>query len=295
MIFPEEYKNIGFIHSKKANAHDKHFVYFLSQFLIEEDPDGGLSVYCVRHDGSDLLRSVAGVVCIASSSEVVRFDKPLNIKNRSLLIETAAKVCEAENKKNRSVNTVVFIGFDRHITFVHKPEVSEILDIQVIDIRPPDPPRLLECIERLCVANIFGDLNIRFSKKIADLVCYEGPNTVFPCSASGLVGKCLDTDTIDKDGSLLVGCHMSKRIFELRFPGLKYDFVDLCPMYSELTRPEMPFIMRCCQTKNTGKIIYINGFPGIVVHWGASEYAISQAVRKLAEYISDAKSLHDVA
>lgn len=281
MIFPEEYKTIGVSFSEKTIQTDEKYVYFLSEFLLKEDRSG-LSLYKISHTGTGFLRQVTETVRIAGPDEIVRFDRILNIKNRALLIETAARVCRENEAAGRHVNTVIFTGTDRHITFVHQPDESEIIEIQVIDIRPPDPPRLSDCISRLTEANVFGDLCIRFSEKTADISVYEGPRTVFPCSVSGLRGKYLDADTIREDGHLLVGCHMSRKIFETRFPELAYEFVDLCPMHSGKTKPDKPFIMRCCQSENSGKIVTIDGHKGIVVHWGASEYEICKAVRKLA-------------
>lgn len=289
MIFPAEYKRIGVVHLNEIDDSKKHFVYFLSEYLLKEVGDEGYSVHKVVHEGKDseLLRPVKSVEVIATEDQVFCYEKRINIKNRVLLIEKAAEICEIQQKKGNPINTVVFTGFDKHITFVHKPDLTKIKNIQVIDIRPPDPPGLIDCVRRLNESNIFGDLAVKFFEKVVDLTQYEGDNTMFPCSASELVGKCLDTDTIKENGYLLVGCQMSKRIFEQKFPGLKYDFVDLCPINSKLTKPEMPFVIRCCQVKNCGKIIHINGFPGIAVHWGVSEYETSEAVRKLAKYIDN--------
>jgi hypothetical protein len=180
--------------------------------------------------------------------------------------------------------TVVFKGFDKHLTFVKDPDVSEILEIQVIDIYPPEPPWLSDCIKRLSASNIFGDLQIRFTEKRADISIYQGEKTIYPCRSSGLFGKYLDSDILDEteDGWLLVGCDTSRQIIETLYPKMKYDFVDMCPMRSELTRPEKPFIMRCCKSEHSGKIVKINGLTGVVVHWGAGEWQIAESVRKLA-------------
>ncbi|WNY24234.1 hypothetical protein MmiHf6_15640 [Methanimicrococcus hongohii] len=287
MIFPDEYKTIGWTEKGKT-APDNQKIYFLSEYILEKT-DVGYNLYEIRHKGAGFLREPAESTLIAGDDEVLLCPEEMNIKNRTLLIETADKMLQIENKKRtdaggKPATTAVFKGFDKHLTFVKDPDVSEILEIQVVDVFPPEPPWLFNCIKRLNASNIFGDLQICFSEKLADLSVYQGEKTIYPCHSSGLRGKFLDSDKLDENesGWLLVGCDTSKQIIETLYPNLKYDFVDMCPMRSDLTKPEKPFIMRCCKSENSGKIIKINGQTGVIVHWGAGEWQIAESVRKLA-------------
>jgi hypothetical protein len=54
----------------------------------------------------------------------------------------------------------------------------------------------------------------------------------------------------------------------------------MCPLKAELYMPTKPFITRCCQSKKSG-MVNLNGIDGVVVHWGASEYDIVDAIRML--------------
>jgi len=279
MIFPDEYKHVGV--TKALPASIEQPIYFLTEYLIEEreNPDTGspeYAVYHVKKSGDGLLRKVEALELIASGAEVVRCARELNIKDRSLLIETAAKLCTGR------VNTVIFTGVDRHVTIVHDPDPSGILEIEILDVAPPEPAWLLQVVRRLEASGIFGDLQVRFTEKIIDLRQFEGENTVFPCSASGLKGKCLDSDILTEDGHLLVGCEISKTLFEMRFPELEYAFVNICPFKSEVVVPSKPFITRCCRSEKSG-LVKISGFEGAVVHWGASEYQVAEAVRSLVK------------
>lgn len=287
MIFPDEYKTIGWIDAEKE-VPDSDKVYFLSQYLLEKTA-GGYNLYEIEHRGSGFLREPAGSKLIAGADEILICPEEMNIKNRTFLIEAACKIISDENECRRKSNqkeatTVVFKGFDKHLTFVKDPDVSKILEIEVIDVYPPAPPWLSNCIMRLNASNIFGDLQIKFTEKRADLSVYQSDKTIYPCHASGLEGKFLDSDKLDEneDGWLLVGCDTSRQIIETLYPNMKYDFVDMCPMRSELTRPEKPFVMRCCKSENSGKIVQINNQTGVIVHWGAGEWQIAESVRKLA-------------
>ncbi|WP_214044343.1 hypothetical protein [Methanomethylovorans sp.] len=284
MIFPEEYKYVGVTKVHPDDAHEEP-VYFLSRYIIVEQPMGaeqGYSIFQIEHTGEELLRKVTNVKLIASGKQVIRYGKELNIKDRRLLIEKALELCKGD------VNTVIFTGFDKHVTFVHDPDISEIIDIEIVDVVPPEPSWLSLMVRKLEASGIFGDMSIRFKENTKDLRQFEGERTVFPCSSSGLDGKCLDSDIITEDGSLLVGCEISKKIFESRFPGLKYEFINICPYRSDIYTPQGPFVTRCCLSERSG-LATINGIKGAVVHWGASEFQVALAIRELVEQIRKEK------
>jgi hypothetical protein len=277
MIFPDEYKHVGVTKALPEGTEEP--IYFLTEYLVEEreNPETGSSEYAVYHvhkSGEGFLRKVESLELIASGEEVVRYGRELNIKDRTLLIETALELCTGR------VNTVIFTGVDRHVTIVHDPDPSSILEIEILDVAPPEPAWLSQVVRRLETSGIFGDLQVRFTENIINLRRFEGQNTVFPCSASGLEGKCLDSDVLTENGHLLVGCEISKTLFEARFPELEYSFVNICPFKSEIVSPSKPFITRCCRSEKSG-LVNISGFEGGVVHWGASEFQVVEAVRKL--------------
>lgn len=281
MIFPDEYKHVGVTKALCQCAEEP--IYFLTDYMIveKENPETGsveYGIYHVKKSEGDLLRKVEALKMIASGEEVIKYGLELNIKDRTLLIETAAKLCTGR------VNTVIFTGIDKHKTFVHNPDLSSILEIEILDIAPPEPPWLSLVVRRLEASGIFGDLQVRFAEKIIDLRQFEGKSTVFPCSAAGLEGKCLDSDFLTENGHLLVGCDISKTLFETRFPDLKYSFMNICPFKSNIVVPSKPFITRCCRSEKTG-LVNISGFEGVVVHWGASEYQVAEAVRNLVHRI----------
>ncbi len=278
MIFPDEYKYVGVTHISPDDAHDEP-IYFLSRYIIvEQSTDIGkeYSIYRVEHTGEDLLRKATKTELIASAEQILKYDELLNLKDRRLLIEKASELCK------EGVNTVIFTGLDRHVTFVNDPDPSEIIDIEIVDVVPPEPSWLSLVVRKLESSGIFGDLSIRFKENMKDLRQFEGEKTVFPCSSSGLKGKCLDSDIVTEDGSLLVGCEISRKLFESRFPGLKYDFINICPFRSDIYTPQGPFITRCCLSERSG-LATINGIRGAVVHWGASEFQVAVTIRELVQ------------
>ncbi len=276
MIFPADYKSVGVTRTDPVERIGCP-IYFSTEYLIADLPSD-YSIYKVKSDGEGLLRRLVSLELIAKGKQVKKFSEKLDAHDRTRLIVSALTMCKG------ILNTIIFEGMDRHITFVHKPSLHEVMEIEIIDIMPPEPPWLASAIDRLVLSGILGELNIRFTKKLIDLRKFEGEKTVFPCYASELKGKYLDTDIDIEDNSELVGCDISKQIFELRFPGLTYKHINMCPLKAELYMPTKPFITRCCQSKKSG-MVNINGIDGAVVHWGASEYDIVDAIRMLVRVL----------
>lgn len=275
MIFPADYKMVGITYGDPAKKVGDDPIYFSTKYMIAYLPDGKCKIYRVEtQQTGSLLARAKSFELIAQGNEIVVHEAELDAHDKTKLILLALEKCKG------AVNTVIFKGKDKHITFVHKPSLCDITDIQIIDVIPPEPPWLSFAIQRLVNSGILGELNIKFKQTFIDLREFEGDNTVFPCNASGLKGKFLDTDSDIADNSTLVGCDISREIFELRFCDYTFKHVNMCPLRADLIKPSMPFITRCCQTKKTG-FININGHDGVVVHWGASEYDIVDAIRLL--------------
>lgn len=281
MIFPNDYKMVGITQGdpcKKPLGAEP--IYFATKYIIADLPDGNFKIVEVETEQTgSLFAKAKSFRVIATGNEIVVHETEHDAHNRTKLILLALE------KYNDTVNTIIFKGRDKHITFVHKPNLYDITYIQIIDVIPPEPPWLSFAIHRLEESGILGELNIKFERTYIDLREFEEENTVFPCNASGLNGKYLDTDSDIKDNSLLVGCDISKEIFDIRFPGFTYKHINMCPLKTELVSPTKPFITRCCQTKRTG-FIHINGHDGVVVHWGASEYDIVDAIRRLVNVMN---------
>lgn len=276
MIFPADYKSVGVTRTDPAGRIGGP-IYFTTEYLITH-LDSGYAIYRVRSEGEGLLKKLVSLELIAEGEQIKKHDEKLDSHDRTKLIESALELF------NGDITTVIFEGRDRHVTFVHEPSLHEVMDIEIIDISPPEPPWLSFAIKRLVKSGILGELNIRFTTKLIDLRQFEGEKVVFPCHASELKGKYLDTDVDIEDNSELVGCDISKQIFELRFPNLTYRHINMCPLKAELYMPTKPFITRCCQSKKSG-MVNINGIDGAVVHWGASEYDIVDAIRTLVKVL----------
>lgn len=284
MIFPIHCKHVGVVEGPFSESFEGP-IYFLTEYVISLDGDR-CAIFRVEHEGSGLIRNVRKIVQVSSEEETLFYEREVDLSDRTELIEIASRLCEP------LISTVVFRGVDRHITFVHRSDLSEIALVEVLDVTPPEPGWLWYNIERMVSSGILGELQLKFTPKIADLREYEdrGDTTIFPCSVSGLKGYFMDSvtrETVDNaDKITLVGCEITKKTFQERFPHIgsdQYGHIDTCPLKRV---PEHPFIARCCMKENSGPT-EINGMPGFIVHWGASPLEILEGVKHLATMIHE--------
>jgi len=270
MIFPEDYKTVGI----KDDERPGDPIYFSTEYLISRN---GPRLYRVTSVGEGFMRDVEKLELISSGSEIVEWPEKVDTRNRALMIELASGL------KQKGVRTVIFTGPDEHVTFVHEPDPSQILNIDILDVCPPNPPWLVYVIDRLESCGVLGDLTVRFRPKVLDLREFESESVYYPCRASGL-GRSLDSDRVVHDLPRIVGCEVSREIFRATYPGKEHEFVNICP--SQSIEPDGPFIARCCRSERRG-LTRKNGHLGVIVHWGDGPYQISEAIRCLVKALRE--------
>lgn len=266
MIFPEDYKTVGI----KDDERPGDPIYFSTKYLISRD---GPKLYRVTSSGEGFMREVETLELLSTGSEIAEWPEKVDTRDRALLIELASSM------KPNGTRTVIFTGPDEHVTFVHEPDPSQILYIDVLDVCPPNPPWLVYVIDRLESCGILGDLTVRFRSKVLDLREFESESVYYPCRASGL-GRSLDSDQVVHDRPRIVGCEVSREIFLSNYPGKEHEFVNICPSGS--LEPDGPFITRCCRSERRG-LTRKDGHLGVLVHWGDGPYQISEAIRCLVK------------
>jgi hypothetical protein len=273
MIFPEHCRHVAVRDSDDQISLPAigERIYFSTRYVLVFWQKKA-AIYEVRSEGEGLLRSISAVFKISDFEETYIYTQKIDIFNRSKLIVTAAGLCSPPLK------AAVFQGFDLHWTFVSDPDLRVVTEIEVFDISPPDPPYLVTLIERLEAAGVFGDLSVRFAPIVQDLRKLS-TNAVFPCSASGIGSSHLDQRIVEMpENAVLVGCDISRQVFETRFPKQNIVHINICP--TKTIKPQKPFIAKCCKATRLGPIELL-GVPGYIVHWGANPYEVVAAVRSL--------------
>jgi len=270
LIFPTDYRYVGVAYESRPGDP----IYFSTRYLIYFGD--AVVIYEVEpQPGEGFMRMVRSMRPLAGGREILVYPEKVYTRDRTRLIELATALCRG------TVNTVIYQGSDKHLTFVHQPDPSAITEIEVLDVVPPRPSWLVSVIEDLDGAGLFGDLTLKFKSRILDLSRFEGEGVYFPCTASGL-GRSLDRDRVDVDDPLIVGCDVSKEVFMDVYPGKSFRFINTCPLSNDLLEPAGPFITRCCRSERTG-IRRSGGHLGVGGHWGDGAPKIAEAIRCLGE------------
>jgi hypothetical protein len=279
MIFPEHCKYVAVRDCDDLISRPLpgELVYFSSRYIVLFWQEQA-AIYEVNSNGEGVIRSISVVNKIADFTETSVYEQKVDIFNRSLLIKEAKRLCKPP------IKAVVFQGFDLHWTFVYDPDLNSVVEIEIFDITPPDPPYLVTLIKKLDDAGIFGDLSVRFKPIVQDLRKLN-VGSIFPCSAAGIGSRHLNRPGVQiEEGSVLVGCDMSRQVLEEQFPGSTFEFENICP--TKTIRPHKSFIAKCCRSARVGPI-ELFGIQGHVVHWGANPYEVASAIRDLVTRYTD--------
>ncbi len=260
MIFPEQYKHVGYASGKPCGEK----VYFLSRYLIHPVGDGFEIIEVALNPGEKgMMRSIVSSRKIAAQNEVYRYPKKVQLHDRARLVQLAI---------DSGYRCTLFTGLDEHMTFVLDPDLSGFLKIHVYDASPPRPS-LSAIVRELEAAGLFGELSVTFCHHIADITGLQAD--VYPCRAAGFE-KTLDADRLS-GGERIAGCMTGSQLAGECY-GSAFILENICPLAAI---KEEPFIARCCRAEREGPGVY-NGQSGMVVHWGASPARIASAVNELA-------------
>ncbi|MDD1728075.1 MAG: hypothetical protein LUQ50_03265 [Methanospirillum sp.] len=258
MIFPPHCKCVGYAGNKPVGDQ----VYFLSQYLIHEVPEGYEILGVEVGEGIGMMRPVKQVSLIARADEVFQYPERVILHNRGDLILRAA---------DTGRRCVIFTGIDEHKTFICDPDPGVLCTVHVYDVTPPRA-HLAETIRSLEATGLFGELEIRFEYHIRDI--RETGADVFPCRAGGF-SRTIDSDPL-AGGEQVAGCMTARQVLSECY-GHDFPVIDVCPANAVDAEP---FIARCCRAERSG-LQDINGKHGVVVHWGSSPKYIADAVYEL--------------
>lgn len=162
---------------------------------------------------------------------------------------------------------VVVEGRYSYVGFVIDPAPTR---IRVLDVVPPDPPKLLDQARR--VLDTADDLpSVALDVELLDLrtlaAGVTAPTVLFPCRASGLVADG-DSAYLDQRPEradwVMIGCARSREIHRW-FYGDEPPVIDSCPR-RRIHDDGVPTLVRCCLLEtgleHHGRVV--------VVPWGAS-------------------------
>ena len=181
-------------------------------------------------------------------------------------------------QSEHSGRSVVIEGMFSHIVYIKDLEP---LILNVVDSIPPSPSKL-GVLVRKALDSDFIDLPIIVHEDTVDMcskvseVKTEG--VMFPCKVSGITTDrptyFLDNDPELKHEVTLIGCNLSKRIFESLYR-FTPEFINVCP--ADNIRTKGKTIVKCCKVKE-GHVIEGDV---VKVPWGTTVPEIVDAIKDL--------------
>jgi hypothetical protein len=213
-----------------------------------------------------------GIVSLPDASRWID-DFTVDTGNPSALAEKARALGVTASE------TLVVNGLYEHVNFIHRPQPTI---IDVFDLSPPEPPRLLDMARRvLGNRNFPAVVLIPHIQSIPEMVRHLGDKPILvPCRVSQLKAMSrafyLDERPSRQDW-VLVGCERSRQV-HCHVYGDDPPRIELCP--KKLFFPERALaLMRCCMVERS---FSLSGNVAIVP-WGAELPLIENAIRALLD------------
>jgi hypothetical protein len=248
-------------------------VYRRTEFIVAVHDGARALVQVERADGDEILLPVKAARLLAGPDEVafVR-NASVDTGNASQLARVApagARVCVVE-------------GRFQHVNFIYAPAP---LPIRVVEVVPPDPPKLLEMARTVIEYDEdLPPLDLRLKPiDLRELAArHPAGHYLFPCRCAGLD---LDADVSFLDAGppepadwTLVGCERSRQIHAALYDREPRERVDFCPLVVEGEPDDQLTLLKCCLRERG---IERHG-QRLTVPWGASLEEVRQALRQLA-------------
>ena len=244
--------------------------YARCEYLILNNKNKYAALRIFKEDSIGLFKKVTGfeILSLPEETDFVK-DETIDVLNipRLALVQS-----------QHPGRAVVIEGMFSHVVFIKdlKP-----LILNVVDSVPPSPSKLGVLVKKALDSDFIDHpilLNIRdidMSEKISE-VKTEG--VMFPCKVSGIVA---DKPTYYLDGNpelkhevTLIGCNLSKRIFESLYRK-NVEFINVCPADNIAEKGKT--IVKCCKVKE-GHVIEGDV---VKVPWGATVPEIVDAINDL--------------
>ncbi len=254
-------------------------VYRRTEFVVLAHDEDRTLVQVERapppEDGSDPLFLPVTAVHYLAGPDDVAF-----IRDDDVDTGNATQMARCALASGRRARVFVIEGRFQHVNFIVSPAP---LSIRLIEVTPPEPPKLLEMARKVIdydedlppIELLFSPIDLLTLARQA----HGGP-VLFPCRSSGLDLNApvhfLDEGPPEEPDWTLIGCERSRQIHAFFYGHDPAHRVDLCPkVVDDLT--DRPTLAKCCLIERG---IERSGARR-VVPWGATLEEVRQALREL--------------
>lgn len=180
--------------------------------------------------------------------------------------------------------TLICQGMYDHVNFIHRPDP---LVLRVVEVSPPDPPKLFHLIEHVLSYADLPPIKLELERiELKDLAADVHPSSfLVPCRSGGLdeLGApvhFLDERPATREDWTLIGCERSLQ-FHRHYYGDEPPRVEMCPRAIAGKR-NCPTMLKCCllefDIEHDGSVM--------VVPWGSDLAMVERALKELVSHAS---------
>lgn len=178
--------------------------------------------------------------------------------------------------------TLICQGKFDHVNFIHHPDP---LVLRVVEVSPPDPPKLFHLIEHVLTYADLPPIKLELERiELRDLAARVKPHAyLVPCRSGGLddLGApvhFLDERPAEREDWMLIGCERSLQ-FHRHYYGDEPPRIEMCPRAIAGKRNGLT-ILKCCLLEfgieRDGSVM--------VVPWGSDLAMVEQALKEIVRH-----------
>ncbi len=264
----------------------RHFlgreVYRRTGFIIARRGDEVAVLRVTKASEQPLFSPVVDLQILAGPAESVLAHAPeVDTSNPTHMARAARALAPA-------ARCVVVQGRYEHVSFILDPAP---IHIRVLDVVPPEPPKLLDQARR--ILEVAEDLPpTELQPELIDLRelarGHPADRYLFPCRGSGVIPDGGAVDYLDQRPAhrqwTLVGCARSREIYRW-FYEEEPHYLEMCPR-TLLNHRDLPTLTKCClleqQVRQEGLVV--------TVPWGATLDQVRQGLERLIRTVEPAWS-----
>lgn len=279
----------------------QHSYYRGSEFLLLQNRDEWACVALEKHSDrpkEEIFHALTGMRVLGLPTNCVYLeDDSVDVLNPTALAAKGVEVLGYyELGGGVRPTTIIIKGEFNHLSFIHEPEM---LTINLHDIAPPQPPKLLHLARKVLGYHDVG-VPVLLEPRLVDIAGMAGEastrEVILPCYSGEAMpeGKnisFLDSlpDKLPEKGATLVGCKRSLDIYEQHYGKDPDSFHNLCPaddegLKEEETRPPSRTgltLAKCCMIGeghvSKGNVVYVGWGSTLADVEGALRYLVGRA------------------
>jgi hypothetical protein len=248
--------------------------YRRTDFVVLRQDDATAVIAITAPDRQSLFSPIDSVEVLALPETCAFADLPdIDTGNRSALAEAAHRLGIGPE------GTLVVRGKYEHVNFIHYPDP---LVIRVVEVAPPDPPKLFGLAQHVLSYADLPPLRLELERiDLNDLAAGQNPPAfLVPCRSGDLDRFSAPVYFLDERPETrrdwtLIGCERSLQ-FHRHYYGDEPPRIEMCPR-KLAGKPGAPTLLKCCLLEFD---IELDG-DAAIVPWGADLPMVEEALQRL--------------